>query len=387
MPPRRRSHKNRDLEGTFITPVKSNGTTYYYYQMPDGSTPSLGKDREEAKAAAKILNEALRPAGNIAQNILEGNIKKRKSKPIDDINKVIDDFINDFLPDKNYSEKTLAEKTYKLKQYKKEWKVYGISEITTRMISKFLKPLKPDPHNKHRILLINLFGFAISEGYMEHNPALVIMQRRPGERTRQKHTVEGYWKIYNIAPPWLQRAMGLAIRSLQRRSDLTGIHIHKHINMKDRTIKILQDKTRNYKKPVYIEIEMGDELYDVVNQCIKSDVPCPYIIHYRPRRITQEIRESKPHVFSVTPSYLTKQFTKYRDLSGAYDHLEAKQRPTFHDLRGLGAWLYEKAGYDEEYIMALTGHASKKTLEIYTEGHEEKKPVRVQAGLKIKKDN
>ena len=76
-----------------------------------------------------------------------------------------------------------------------------------------------------------------------------------------------------------------------------------------------------------------------------------------------------------------KQFKKHRDASGAYDHLEKEERPSFHDIRALGILMYHKAGYPMDYIMALAGHAKQSTTEHYIEGHEKIKPVSVSAGL------
>ena len=46
------------------------------------------------------------------------------------------------------------------------------------------------------------------------------------------------------------------------------------------------------------------------------------------------------------------------------------ERPTFHELRALGAWLYEQQGFPQEYIQALMGHADVKMTEHYQAGHE-----------------
>ena len=117
---------------------------------------------------------------------------------------------------------------------------------------------------------------------------------------------------------------------------------------------------------------------------MKSEIHCPYLIHYHPKRITKEIREAKNHPFSVTDEHLTKQFTKYRDLSGAYDHIPKSKRPTFHDIRAFGSWLYQGTGYSQEYIQALTGHSNEKMLAHYQSGHAPVAPKLVQAGLKFK---
>lgn len=56
-----------------------------------------------------------------------------------------------------------------------------------------------------------------------------------------------------------------------------------------------------------------------------------------------------------------------------------------HELRALGAWLYQQQGFEQEYIQALLGHATEDMTEYYQGGHEEKGPVfqRVKAGLKL----
>lgn len=80
--------------------------------------------------------------------------------------------------------------------------------------------------------------------------------------------------------------------SLQRRSDLVAINIKEQINFQEKTIRILQQKSENYDKPVFIDIAMGDELYQSVMDAGSSEVPCPYLVHCRPRRITKVSREA-----------------------------------------------------------------------------------------------
>jgi len=128
---------------------------------------------------------------------------------------------------------------------------------------------------------------------------------------------------------------------------------------------------------------MGEELFGVVTAAIKSDVPCPYLIHYRPERIKDDARAAKPHPFAVTPEYLSKAYSKVRDAVGVYNHLPALERPGIHSLRALGIWMYTKAGYSDEYIMALAGHATETMKAHYTEGHERAAPVKVNAGLSL----
>ena len=66
----------------------------------------------------------------------------------------------------------------------------------------------------------------------------------------------------------------------------------------------------------------------------------------------------------VTAGDLTKEFAKARDASGAYKDLPAKAKPTFHELRAYGSWLYEQQGFEKAYVQALMGHANEKSPSI-----------------------
>jgi hypothetical protein len=101
----------------------------------------------------------------------------------------------------------------------------------------------------------------------------------------------------------------------------------------------------------------------------------------QPKKMTKQIREAKLHHLSIISDHLTKQFTKYRDLSGVYDHMTKEERPTFHCLRAYETWQYRKAGGSDEYIMVLDGHAGIKMSERYSAGHEKVVFMRVQAGF------
>lgn len=169
---------------------------------------------------------------------------------------------------------------------------------------------------------------------------------------------------------------------MQRRAEIVKINAKKDVNLSSKTIIVRQSKAENYDKPVFIDISMGDELYNTILASIASDIQCPYIVHARQRQTT-ETRQNKPHPFAVLPDYLTRQYSKVRDKVGVYNHLPKNERPGIHSLRALGIWLYTKAGYPDEYIMALSGHASAKMKAHYYEGHEKPVPVKVAADLSL----
>lgn len=388
MSPRPRSRNYKDLPDNLEPDSKrTNGqrVTYYRYCFPDGRRKSLGRDKAHAIAIARALNNRLADPSvqEAAAQLIGQHATTSKANP--PLKQVIKEFRGHFLPGKRYSERTAQEIGYKLDSYIATWGSQTIQSFTTLQIAKFLNTLTVSPYIKHRKLLLDVFAFAGHQGYIQTNPVALTLAKSDSQRQkrRKRHTIEGYRAIHKIAEPWLQRAMDIAVRSLQREGDLARLH-KSQVDLKRGTIRILQHKTKQYREPVYLDIQMGPELAAVVQACIKSDVPCPYLIHRRPKRQPRaEKRTKKLHPFAVTEDYLSKAFAKARDKSGAYDHLAPKEKPSFHDLRALGEWLYRKTGYSPEYINALGGWASDRMRQHYDEGHEEKAPKIVHADLEF----
>lgn len=381
MAPKNRDKKNARLEGTNIKANKKGDKVYYYYQMPDGSLAPLEHGNESASIeAAHALNRVLRPSGSIVDRVLS---RPATRNPL--VVDVLDQFEREWLPAQNYSEQTLKIRVQKINAYRREWPHKKLADLDTFTIAQYLRQFSPESARHHRNVLEPFFRFAASEGYETRRPMADIERRKVTGRKRSRHTWDGYEAIYKAAPQWLKNACDAALYSLQRRADLVAISVDDHIDLKSKTIRILQQKSRTYDKPVHIDIGMGTELYKAVMASVWSGIACPYLIHCRPRRSTQQTRDAKLHPFAVTPDYLSKAYSKIRDKVGCYNHLPKIERPGFHSIRALGIWLYTKAGYPDEYIMALAGHATSKMKDHYTEGHEKIAPVRVNADLSLSK--
>jgi len=382
MTPYKRDTNNTDLYGSNIKLSVKKGKEYFYYRMPDGTLQPLEHgDRKASIEAAHALNRVLRPSGLIVDRVLNHQPRHTQKNPL--LIEVISEFQSEWLSERGYSAQTLKTRVQKLNTYRQVWPHKKIGEIDTFTIASFLRKFSAESARHHRNVLEPLFRFAASRGYETQRPMIDIEKRTPEKRKRARHTWEGHLAIYNAAPVWLKRAILIALYTLQRRGDLVDIKIKEQVNLTDRTIRILQQKTRNYDKPVFIDIGMGDELLSVVTAAIKSDVPCPYLIHHRPLRSTAETRAAKPHPFAVLPSYLSKAYSKVRDEVGVYNHLPPIQRPGIHSLRALGIWLYSRGGYSDEYIMALAGHASEKMKAHYEDGHVTQMPLKVNADLSL----
>lgn len=373
--------------------VNRGKDVYYYYRMPDGKLESLGKNIGNIQAidAATALNIALADRESLVNRISKRAEELRTYNPSNPpMSQVLDEFKHTLivaLENKKQAKNTVSIKLGKLDEYMKMWSTIRVQDMRTFDLNNLLKTKTPHAQQKHAPLMREIFRYAITSGYCDINPADQLKAQEPDARIRQRHTWDGYMKVYQAAPEWLKRTMDIALYSLQRRSDLTEIQIARDIDTQKRSIRILQRKTRNYKAPVHLNIKMGDPLWQAVHSAITSPIHCPYLIHCRPERIDRRDRAAKPHPFAVLPGYLTKQFRKYRDISGAYDHLEPKQRPSFHDIRALGIMLYFKAGHPKEYIMALAGHATVEMTDHYIDGHETAKPLQVAAGLDINNIN
>ncbi|WP_353214431.1 tyrosine-type recombinase/integrase [Salinisphaera hydrothermalis] len=377
---RRRSARFRHLPDN-LEPDPRRNATYYRYKMPDGRRVPMGKDEAAAIDAAVALNLKFRRE---ASNLVEKALAQPKSSTRNpDFGQLLDEY-EKHLRGRGLAKGTVDGKLIKLREYRERWANRTVQEFETIDISGLLKEKPHHAYGKHRVLLCDLFQFASHQGYRDDNPAARTLEKRgkAPQKERQRHTREGYCATYEAADPWLQRAMGIALYSLQRRQDLCALHVDA-VDLKRGTFRVFQQKSRNYQRPVYIEIEMGPELLEVVRACVHSDVPCPYLLHRRPVRIQKRDREAKPHPFALTLDYLSKAFSAARDKAGAYNHLPLNQRPTLHELRALGIHLYREAGFEDEYIGALSGHAGKKMIDHYAKDHEERKPVFVQAGLSL----
>lgn len=129
--------------------------------------------------------------------------------------------------------------------------------------------------------------------------------------------------------------------------------------------------------------EPSSTVPEAVGECMRSPIVSPHLIHYKPKSRRREQIDAKDHWTPVTPDYLAKEFSKARDTAHAYDHVPVGERPTFHEIRALGAWLYEQQKFPQEYIQALMGHADEKMAKHYQEGHDEKKIESLEVGAEL----
>ena len=376
MAARPRTLKNRKLPPNLYP----NGKYFRYRNPITGLMTSINRPLEEAIKLAHAANlkvAALVVDDGALLTLLTGD-------RLPTVGNLLQRFHDEWLVENGYAARTLEEIKFKLERYRQDLGERLIGQVDVLAMAEYLDQYSNNAYTKHRGLWVQIFAFAVAKGLAERNCAELTLVKKEAEKKRQRHTLEGLKSIIDAAttPPWLKRAIRLALASLQRREDIVT-WLKSAVDMEKNTLTVSPGKTQGYDNPVHLKITMGAALREVVGECMRSPLVSPYLIHYKPKARRREQIDAKDHWTSVTPDYLTKEFSKARDAAHAYDHVPAGERPTFHEIRALGAWLYEQQNFPQEYIQALLGHADEKMTKHYQEGHGDKTIEYVEVGAEL----
>jgi integrase len=229
-----------------------------------------------------------------------------------------------------------------------------------------------DVFNKWRYLLDLLWSFFVSKKLASVNEAEKIERRSTSKKleiNRKKRLpldIEGFEAIHAVASPYLQLAMDISIITLQARNEICGMQ---HSHFRNGFLYVIRDKVSADSDMAFIKIQLTGELEEFQRRSRKlDDTVSPMLIHRKPERTRKEWREGKLHWTAVRPQYLTRDFAEIRDMVPRFKEMPEEQRPTFHEIRGLGSRLYEAAGMSKKAIQALMTHSNKRTTEIYLQG-------------------
>lgn len=236
------------------------------------------------------------------------------------------------------------------------------SELNTHALANYLRSLGTDHQRKrYRGRLVELFDTAVYEGWRDDNPARVFRRYSPKIR-RERLTLKAFEAIRSVASVWVQNAMDLALQTLQRREDLVRL---RWADIDADVLKIEQGKTGRR-----LAIHVRSELREVLQRC-RDRVVSPYVIHRLPEkaRPTGSRAVARDHHTQVLPEQLTRASGAAFNASGLSVTFE-RTRPTFHEIRSLGIALYLRAGWSEENVQVLAGHADAAMTRHYMEGHE-----------------
>jgi enterobacteria phage integrase len=286
-------------------------------------------------------------------------------------------WLTDQLPYQPWAKGTVANNKYIFEKIARELGSRYVASTSPMFLADWLtKHCKTtDSHTKYRKVLITLYEFAISRGVATENQALKTLKRSSSKKlainrkVRHPLDVPGFRAIHATATPWLQLAMEMSLLTLQARTEICHM---RHEHFRDGHLFVVRDKVSGDSDMAFIKIKLTTEMEALRARALKLDnVLSPFLIHRKPIRRERSRHVSLPHWTYVIPSFLSKSFEEARTASGLYEELPVMQRPTFHEIRGLGSRLSRARGVPRAAIQALMSHSSPKTTAIYLNGGTE----------------
>ena len=228
----------------------------------------------------------------------------------------------------------------KLRVIREHWGSRSIVGIDRRTIAEILASFGPTVSNQYRSLLRDLFDSARAEGLREDNP-VEGTRKRIAVVQRTRLPVEDFVRIREAAAPWMQRAMDLALLSLQRREDLVALREDEH--WKDGRLFVRQQKVEG-KVTACCASSRGRSYCGAILACLDSDEreDCPYLLHHIPTNRRQAA--GRTHFRQLGHEMPTREFQHLREALNLYPDLSPAARLSWHEIRSTGADAYRKAG-------------------------------------------
>ena len=352
---RRRKDKSSILEPNLYL----NGVYYRYKHPVTGKSHSMGKDSLAANNAARILNEKLIKNRDLYREVL--NLDKYTFEA------TCTRYIKEYLPNKGLKPGTIKITQYRIGRLLKDLGPVPLCDLSVERLASYLDDnFNGDPYIKHRGALIDIYKWAITKGIVEANPASKTLAKNVPKKKRSALSLDDFNNIRLNALPWMKVAMDLALVSLQRRGDLCNLQ-YEHIH--DGRMFIIQEKTEKHGVRARLSIEYGDQLENIITESRADNIVTPYVLHERPGRIVKN--KNKKHWCQILPDRLSKQFAAARDKVDKFKKMKPSEKPTFHEIRALGGFLYLEQGYSKEYVNLLMGHATMAMTNHYTDRHIE----------------
>jgi integrase len=332
--------------------------------------PINGKKK---RFAAGLKAEAVDLATRLAAFIAQRRARLLLESGLPTLAALIERWTLERLPLMPWDVSTRATAEMRLKRIKREKGDELVIDIDCVAIETWIGAItvRADPFNKWRQIWVWLYKFAVSQKIAKTNEAEKVERRsvskkiKSNQKTRQRLDVAGFNDIYAQAEPWLQIAMEGSLLTLQSRKEVCNF---KHADFRDGFLFVIRDKVAADSHMAFIKIRLTPELEALRGRALKLDsIASPYLIHRKPERRQRRWMEGKPHWTYVNERYLTRAFKAARDKVARFAALPERERPTYHEIRGLGSRLYLEHGRSKRDIQELMTHSSQQTTEIYLE--------------------
>lgn len=359
-----------------MSPKKNNG--FPAYMGVDGDRGGFIVRNPITGKRKRFSREDEPKARHIALQMVEFVENERLAESLDaglpKIAGLVDRWLADKMRFKPWDEGTRKGVGYKLARIRKELGDRVVARTDRLFLDDWLCSFckTADQFNDWRHVLILLWRLAVARKYVDICEPEKIEVRSTSkklvsnQKVRHPLDVKGFRAILDTAPNWLQVAMAQSLVTLQARTEICNM---KHADYRDGHLFVIRDKVSGESDMAFIKIAMTEELEAIRRRSVMLDgTVSPYLVHRKPDKERREWIEGKPHWTYVNPEYLSKAFAKARKATGLYEHLTGPERPSFHEIRGLGARVYRAQGMSEAAIQALMTHAHQRTTQIYLEG-------------------
>lgn len=379
MAARPRKRENRNLPDHLYF---DKATGQYRFLLITGKRKSLGADRVMAIAIAREYNARMRPesAPSIESLVRESGGINGEARPFSEhAQALLERAIRDENPGSDAKAVWLND-IERVKEFFSE--IYSCDielEHVNSYIKKYHSEASANVQNRKVSFLKKLFSYAVDESLMMDNPAERKKMRRVDSKTRRRLTLGDFNKIHRAAPLWLQTAMDLAMQTTHARLEVSRIRYS--IKQPGEgicgcvwftepqgdiygTLYIHRQKVQ-HKEASHVAIPIGSVLKEIIEHS-RDNVASPYVVHRLPIKRSNPTSKEVHHPTQVAPDYLSRAFSALRDQVGVAAAMPEDQRPTFHEIRALSAFLFNQQGIDPQGRMA---HSDAKSTKIYTENH------------------
>lgn len=356
----------------------------YRLTLVNGKRKCVGSDKLIAIAIAKEYNSIMRPESITSVNNLinESGGKFGEVLPMSEhLDRLFSRIVHDEAPSKS----TLADWAKDVERIKIFFSDIPSNEITLEHVNGFIAKFHADAsanvQNRKVSFLKKVFSYAVDESLMIDNPAERKKMRRVNDKRRRRLSYEDFIKIRAAAETWLRTAMDLALQTTQARLEVSRIKYNIKAPKENSCgcVWFPEEKSGIYgmlyihrqkvkhKEAAHVAIPIGKVLKEIIDSS-RDNVASPYIVHRVPDRMPTKMSQYINHPTQVAPDYLSRGFSKVRDKVGVAADLDTDEKPTFHEIRALAAFMFKKRGFDPQARMA---HSDAQSTKIYTENHVE----------------
>jgi len=286
----------------------------------------------------------------------------------------IDKLKSDHLPFLGWKGSTRKNNLAKINRIRRELGTRDIERTDSAFLATWLQSFchTADQYNHWRWALVVIWRFALERKLVTKNEAEAVIARSASlnvdanKKVRKPLDLDGYLAVRKVAEPWLQLAMDTSLVTLQGRSEVCNM---KHSDFRGDYLFVIREKTEGTSDTAFIRIPVTASMREFRARAMALDtIEAPNLIHRRPDRQRRDWAPQDEHWAYVRPQYLTNAFHAALLASGYYAHLKPAERPSFHEIRGLGARRCRELGKESISIQMTMAHADEKTTQIYLTG-------------------